>query len=61
MDVKMDYNFSAPLYQQIASKLCQLIAAEQFKPGDRLPSIRQLSQALGVNPDTVCRAIQGTV
>ncbi len=36
MDIKLDYNSSTPLYQQIATKLRQLIAAEQFKPGDRV-------------------------
>ncbi len=56
MDIKLDYNSSTPLYQQIATKLRQLIATEQLKPGDRLPSIRQLSQSLDVNPNTVCRA-----
>jgi molybdate-binding protein/DNA-binding transcriptional regulator YhcF (GntR family) len=56
MDIKLDSNSSTPLYQQIAAKLRQLIATEQVKPGDRLPSIRQLSQTLNVNPNTVCRA-----
>jgi molybdate-binding protein/DNA-binding transcriptional regulator YhcF (GntR family) len=56
MDIKLDYNSSTPLYQQIATKLRQLIATEQFKPGERLPSIRQLAQSLNINPNTVCRA-----
>jgi len=56
MDIILDDNSSTPLYQQIASKLRQLIATEQIKPGERLPSIRQLAQSLSVNPNTVCRA-----
>jgi len=56
IDIKLDYHSSTPIYQQIAEQLRQLIATEQIKPGDRLPSIRQLSQTLNLNPNTVCRA-----
>jgi molybdate-binding protein/DNA-binding transcriptional regulator YhcF (GntR family) len=56
IDIKIDLHSSMPLYQQIAEQLRQLIATEQIKPGDRLPSIRQLSQSLSINPNTVCRA-----
>jgi molybdate-binding protein/DNA-binding transcriptional regulator YhcF (GntR family) len=56
MDIKLDYHSSVPLYRQIAEQLRQLIATEQVKSGERLPSIRQLSQTLSVNPNTVCRA-----
>lgn len=56
MDIKLDFHSSTPLYQQIAEQLRQSIATEQIKPGDRLPSIRQLSQLLNINPNTVCRA-----
>jgi molybdate-binding protein/DNA-binding transcriptional regulator YhcF (GntR family) len=56
MEIKLDYHSSMPLYRQIAEQLRQAIATEQMKPGERLPSIRQLSQTLNVNPNTVCRA-----
>jgi molybdate-binding protein/DNA-binding transcriptional regulator YhcF (GntR family) len=56
LDIKLDYHSAVPLYQQIAEQLRQLIATEQVKPGERLPSIRSLSQTLNVNPNTVCRA-----
>ncbi len=56
VDIKLDLRSSTPLYQQIAEQFRQLIATEQIKPGDRLPSIRQLSQSLNINPNTVCRA-----
>jgi molybdate-binding protein/DNA-binding transcriptional regulator YhcF (GntR family) len=55
-EIKVDFHSAAPLYQQIAEHLRQLIATEQIKPGERLPSIRQLSQFLNINPNTVCRA-----
>jgi molybdate-binding protein/DNA-binding transcriptional regulator YhcF (GntR family) len=56
IDIKLDYHSSTPIYRQIAEQLRQFIAIEQIKPGDRLPSIRQLSQVLNINPNTVCRA-----
>jgi molybdate-binding protein/DNA-binding transcriptional regulator YhcF (GntR family) len=55
-EVKVDFHSTVPLYQQVAEQLRQLIATEQVKPGERLPSIRQLSQFLSINPNTVCRA-----
>jgi molybdate-binding protein/DNA-binding transcriptional regulator YhcF (GntR family) len=55
-EIKIDTRSAIPLYQQIAEQLRQFIATEQIKPGDRLPSIRQLSRALNINPNTVCRA-----
>jgi molybdate-binding protein/DNA-binding transcriptional regulator YhcF (GntR family) len=56
MDIKVDFHSSIPLYQQVAEQFRRLIATEQIKPGDRLPSIRQLSRLLKINPNTVCRA-----
>jgi molybdate-binding protein/DNA-binding transcriptional regulator YhcF (GntR family) len=56
LDIRLDYHSSVPLYQQIAEQLRQSIATEQIRPGERLPSIRQMSQNLNVNPNTVCRA-----
>ena len=56
MQIKLDNRSSTPIYQQIADQLRQMIATEQIKPGDRLPSIRTLSHTLNINPNTVCRA-----
>jgi GntR family transcriptional regulator len=56
IDIQLDYHSSTPLYQQIAEQLRQLIATGQIKLGDRLSSIRQLSQSLNINPNTICRA-----
>jgi molybdate-binding protein/DNA-binding transcriptional regulator YhcF (GntR family) len=56
INIKLDYHSATPIYQQIAEQLRQLIATDQIKPGDRLPSIRQLSQFLNINPNTVARA-----
>lgn len=45
------------LYQQVAEQLAGLIAEGMFKPGDRLPSERELAQQLGVSRPTVREAM----
>lgn len=41
-----------PLYQRLASELEAAIASGTLRPGDRLPSVRQLSQQHGVSLST---------
>jgi GntR family transcriptional regulator, hexuronate regulon transcriptional repressor len=48
---------SARLYQQVAEQLARSIAAGDYKPGERLPSERELSQAHSVSRPTVREAI----
>lgn len=45
-----------PLYQQLAQQIREAIARGEFQPGAGLPSVRQLSGELVVNPNTVSRA-----
>jgi DNA-binding transcriptional MocR family regulator len=45
-----------PLYLQLADRLRQAIIRRDVMSGERLPSIRRLSQALQVNPATVVAA-----
>lgn len=54
--LRLDQHSSLPLYQQITDQVRQFIAAGQFKPGDHLPTIRDLAKSLGVNQNTVVRA-----
>jgi molybdate-binding protein/DNA-binding transcriptional regulator YhcF (GntR family) len=56
MQVRLDCHSSAPLYHQIADQVRQLIAADELKPGDHLPTVRQLAHSLNVNYNTVVRA-----
>lgn len=46
----------APLYQQIAQALAQLIHGGTLKPGRRLPSVRETSAAHGVSMSTAMQA-----
>lgn len=45
-----------PLYVQAADALRARIVDGEYRPGDRLPSVRGLSDELGVNPATVVAA-----
>ena len=52
----IDPRSPTPLYAQIASRLRVAIASGELTPGDGLPSVRQLSGRLRINPATVVQA-----
>lgn len=56
LDFRLDQHSPTPLYQQIAEQVRQFIATEQLKPGDHLPTVRELAHTLNVNQNTVFRA-----
>lgn len=43
-------------FQQIADQLREFIECGNLRPGDALPTVRQLASDLGVAPNTVARA-----
>jgi GntR family transcriptional regulator len=47
---------SRPIYGQIADRVKFAVAASVLRPGDLVPSVRELSKQLIVNPNTVARA-----
>ena len=53
---QVEYNSGIPVYRQIINHVCAAVAADSFKPGDQLPTIRALSERLNVNPNTVAKA-----
>src|SRR5436305_13901041 len=55
---RIDANSPVPIFRQIADGLRSEVAAGIHRPGDRIPSIRQLSAALLVNVNTVQRAYE---
>lgn len=54
-----DWSFSKTgnIYQQIVEKLKRKIVSGEFSPGDKLPSVRSLSEEANVNPNTMMRAL----
>lgn len=47
----------APLYEEIAERLRDLIAAQRLEPGDRLPGERELAARLGVSRTSLRQAL----
>ena len=45
-----------PIYLQIREQIIAGIASGQLKPGDSLPSVRQMARDLGINMHTVNKA-----
>lgn len=45
-----------PVYRQMIDQIKYYIASETLKPGDQLPSVRDLAQKLSINPTTVVKA-----
>ena len=47
---------SVAVYVQIENEIQFAIASGKLKAGDQLPSVREMSQTLGVNPNTVAKS-----
>ena len=45
-----------PMYKQVTDQIKDAIASGDLKPNDRLPSVRELSEALSVSAITIKRA-----
>ena len=45
-----------PIYEQIQEQILRFIEVGILSSGDRLPSVRQLAQDNGINPNTVSKA-----
>jgi len=55
-NVLINKNSSEPVYTQIINQYKRLIATSALKPHDRLPSVRNLSYEMGINPNTLQKA-----
>ena len=53
---KLDVQSGVPVYRQIIDQVLGGISAGTLKPGDQLPTVRQLAVDLAINPNTVVRA-----
>jgi len=46
-----------PIYLQLQEQIKQLIVSGSYKPGDKLPAVRDLAIEAAVNPNTMQRAL----
>jgi GntR family transcriptional regulator len=56
--VGIDLSSSVALHEQVAAAIRRAIADGEAGPGDRLPPARDLAAVLGVNANTVFRALR---
>ena len=54
----MEFRKQKPIYLQIADRLMEQILAGELKEEDRVPSVRDVAEAMGVNPNTVMRTFE---
>ncbi len=57
IDLQVDPKDPLALHEQVAAELRRAIADGEASPGDRLPPARYLATVLGVNHNTVIRAL----
>jgi len=56
MLVKVEPNNGLAIYDQIIRQVTFAVANEAVRPGELVPSVRELARELAVNPNTVSRA-----
>jgi GntR family transcriptional regulator len=50
-----------PIYEQVVYAVTRAVMTGQLKPGDSFPSVRTLSQALKINPNTAHKIVAALV
>lgn len=61
MQIHLDHHSGEPIYRQIVEAIKFDVARGRLSAGDRLPSIRQLANELGINMRTVVKAYEELV
>ena len=54
--IAINYRDPRPIYEQVKLGLRRLIMTGVLSPNDKMPSVRELSAQLAINPNTVQRA-----
>ena len=54
--ILLDYKDRRPIYEQVVSKLEELMLLGVMKENEPLPSVRSLAMELSINPNTICGA-----
>ena len=56
--LKIDPAAANPIWRQIEDELRRRVASGRLRPGEAIPSVRELCRSLRVNPATVSKAYQ---
>lgn len=54
--LRIDPRSSTPIYEQIELRIKELILKGVLKAGEKLPSVREMSSILTINPNTISKA-----
>lgn len=54
--IQINYRDTRPFYQQIKDNVRHLVVSGALKKDDKLPSVRELTASLAINPNTIQRA-----
>ena len=52
----IDVQSRTPAWEQVVNNIEEYVRVGILRPGDRLPSIRELTAELGINPNTIQKA-----
>jgi GntR family transcriptional regulator len=55
MEFRIESSSRVPIYRQLVAQIREAVARGRLKAEERLPSVRDLSRQLVVNPNTVAR------
>ena len=53
---RVDAGSDVPIYRQLVQQVRRDVMLGRLRPGDQLPSVKELVDALSVNPNTVVKA-----
>lgn len=56
MEIAINIDDAVPVFAQLITQIKRAVQADALRPGDSLPSIRQLANDLGLNSKTVAKA-----
>lgn len=56
MQLKLDFHGKEPIYLQIVEQVKRLVASGMLRPGDQLPTVREVAADLTINFNTAARA-----
>jgi GntR family transcriptional regulator len=56
--IRINLAEGTPLYQQVTAEIRRAITDGEAKPGERMPLAKDLATVLGVNANTVLRALR---
>jgi len=58
VELRIDAASAVPIYAQVVEQIRTLVALRALRPGDKLPSVRELATSLRINRNTAAKAYQ---